>query len=323
MISHARFFQRLHNQLQEEARNLTVCAEEKHPTGTTQKEDNDPLVVALIRVAENWVLRFKSTNSIKDREDLNGAYTVNGVSSDVLRGRNSARSNDCGKGPRRHCAKASWRVKKADGGGKDRVVHLTPRTAIVQKTIQQPRDFATCSMGSGALATATKTPFLRRHFFYDLVEAFRDFQTKSLPPNGCSASDSGAENYVDGESRCYADDPLVEASVADGGEAHVVDESLAHDAQGEGDSVSGCVGTGSCGSSLSDLSSVSVRTLCEFGTVGQRNAWTQTVAKVGVQKMARTLCVKRTRTIPHPIKLGVGAYASSFLARCSPEFFFW
>lgn len=139
--------------------------------------------------------------------------------------------------------------------------------------------FTAWSVDSGSLAKLTASPFLRRELFYNLVEAFRDYQTKSRPANEAPVENSDPKSCPDGT--------LVKTLVTDGTPVRGIGESLTHDSRDtQNDVVFRTHARGECGgASMSDLSSVSVCTLGELGSMERRNASTQTVPKVDLTSL--------------------------------------
>lgn len=271
---HPCFIQHQHQELQEEAQHLTVCADEENTAGAS-KGDDDPLVVVLLDAAERWVSRLKS--NVDDRE--NEIDEANKVS---LASRGN--SDNSGESRGRHRRNIGRLGRTVHDRMSNRSSSETPKTKMEQ-TIRRGvthewGGFAEWPVNSGPLAKLTASPFLRRELFYNLVEAFRGYQTKSRPAN-----DATVANKPDRDPRRCLDDTLVKTLGTDGTPVRGTGESLVHDSRKNRTNVA--VRTharGKCGgASMSDLSSVSVCTLGELSSMERRNSSTQTVAKVDVK----------------------------------------
>lgn len=167
-----------------------------------------------------------------------------------------------------------------------------------------PHEITRGTSEGGPLLLAAATPTQRRDLFYHLVDAFRDFQTRTSRRNKASVhgnADAGSaaahDDQEDAQMRVNSNDQVLScmpgsaavAKVADAGERSG-DGTLPQISVGRpcakaistgskyvgGNDGGGCVG----GASASDLSSASVRTLRDFGPAEHRSASTQTVAKV-------------------------------------------
>lgn len=268
------FIQHLHQELQGEAQHLTVCTDKENAARDASKGDDDPLVVVLLDATQKWVSLSKS--NVEDREgeieEENKASLVSRMDSD-----------NSGKGLGR---------QRRNVGGSGRIVHdrvsnrnspETPKAEMeqtIRRGLTHERVGSTAwPVDSGPLAKLIASPLLCRELFYNLVEAFRDYQTKSRPANEATVENSDTKNCPDGT--------LVKTSVTDGTSVRGIGESLTHVSRDtQNDAAFHTHVREECSrASMSDLSSVSVCTLGELGSLERRNASTQTVLKVDVNSV--------------------------------------
>lgn len=152
-----------------------------------------------------------------------------------------------------------------------------------QELAQGIRASALTCGGVGPLAKATATALHRRELFYDLVDAFRGYQARVQDAAGGVGMADEAQR-VDGEVTKGADDAREAGYVADSacggcGQLPSITEPGGRLCGTSGGGI-GDGGAGGIAASGSDLSSMSIRTLCDFGAPEHRSASTQTVAKV-------------------------------------------
>lgn len=294
--------QRLHAELQEEARHLTARVEESKAAGAASRmpgsgddADRDPIVSCLVGAAEAWMAlsrmtrpgererhdgaegdasylaRLPGTAPLHCDGDKDGGSSNSGRRGSLLSGRSDRRSTsgrDTGSSKRGRAVSA----RKAQTPGRG---ERGPRGLMLeqsQTSLQQSSSAGWVGNGGGTLEAATNTPARRRELFYHLVDAFREYQTRRRSQQ--SAVGIGG---ADGEQRLVGGGERVEGS------ASVTGSTVAAGAEGGGGElppISASCGGGGATASASDFS-VSVRTLCDLGPPDCRDVSTQTVAKVG------------------------------------------
>lgn len=306
--------QRLHAELQEETKSLTVRVEESRAEDAARRSgggDGDPIASCLLEAAEAWVATSKTTRpGDGDPEEVDGGGRVDGsgvlLLSASVGGQCSSRRSRYGDGNKHDHDIDNGRRGSLRSRGKKNGLR-TPgsssgRGARSQRgrPLQQDQDNLLSSSpsavghrGGGALAAAAKTPLRRRELFYHLVEAFRDYQSRERRQHTTKAVDDDAdadgEGPVGGEGLGGGSVPRMGLSTA---------AAAAAGAEGGG-GTGGSTGDQlppinvSCGGGDGDPSpgfgevsssasiSMSVRTLCDFGPPEYRSVSTQTMAKVG------------------------------------------
>lgn len=284
--------QRLHAELQEKATSLTARIEEARAadaaartTGRGSGCDRDPIVACLLSAAESWMV-LPRTISLGE-EEMQGGGGGGSNSASLLLTLPASAGGQCdassvrrgslqsGRRNRRKTPGASSSGSKrgrATGGRIDTASGRGGTTMEDQDQLgpQQVSSIGGERSGRGTLAAAAKTPLRRRELFYHLVDAFREYQTRgtNYPRKAVSGGPGvDGEESVNRQERTEGDD--------EGSELPPIGVSSGGGGGGDGSG-------GDCaGAPASDVFSVSVRTLCDFGPPECRNASTQTVAKVG------------------------------------------
>lgn len=280
-------------------------AEEAKAANVRRRASEDPLVTSLLEAAEKWMTRPKPS-VMAEQEGAAAALNEEGSGglaasdSDTARSgptRNSRTAKSRNRNRRKSKAGRSARRNTGDNSG-DRDLPKQKRRPGAQGGRPEGQDESqgatTMVHESGALAAATTTPDQRRELFYALVDAFRDHQARARHTGVCST----AADINNGVRNTAGDGEVPQAGGAAESAGGIEASRLAGSGSGGGvDELIHPIGTsgGSGGlpiaatrrdkfrggeASASDLSSVSVRTLCDFGAPERRVASTQTIAKV-------------------------------------------
>lgn len=301
--------QRLHAELQEEARSLTARIEESKAAYAADRiqggdGDRNPIVACLLSAAEAWMSlspgegeRYDGAeggdscftgpagsaprlcDGEKDGDNSNseprGSLRSGRSSGRNTPGRGSSSSSSCKRGK----AGAAAATRNAPTPGRGERAQRGLSSEQCQPRSQQPSSSGRAGSDGGKLEAATDTPVRRRALFYHLVDAFREYQARG--GNQQTAKGAGGAGADDGQR-------LVGGEARAGGSVSVAGSTAAAGAEGAGGGgvggelppIGASCGGGGGTASASDFS-VSVRTLCDLGPPDCRDASTQTVAKVG------------------------------------------
>eukprot|EP00752_Nemacystus_decipiens_P004512 g4120.t1 len=289
--------QRLHAELQQEAKTLAARIEESRAADAAVKtarsgaggDDGDPVVSCLLNAAEAWVVRSRAAAHGEQKAPGRGGGSGSSSSASLLLAlpasaagqldtgggkRGSLPSGRSGRKARGSSSRSSSDSTRGKAAG-ERVGTASGRRGTTAPEEQDhpsdPQQAATSvggeGSGGGTLAAATTTLPRRRELFYHLVDAFRDYQTRGgTQQSSTTVSGGGAGVDEEGLANC---EKQAEGNGGGGGLPPI------------GGSCGGGGGSGDdfAGASASDNFSVSVRTLCDFGPLERRNASTQTIAK--------------------------------------------
>lgn len=261
------FIQRMHAELQEEAMDLTARVEEMGAVNARhQKATTDPLTDYLLESATAWMSRLKLKPAAEKGEADTGSF----VPTDPVGSEWKSTSNNRSKRFMSHrVVKAGTLEKAGRYFGGLRTIHGLAYESQLELGQQELSAVTHLGSEAGALAEATGTPLCRRQLFYHLVDAFREYQARARQADsemaGGKKSVHGAGSAAEGEGDENELPPEFDAPA----------EKMS--STGRGGIDEGFYG----GASASDISSVSVRTLRDFGAPELRSVSTQTVAKVG------------------------------------------
>lgn len=284
----------LHKELREEARKATVRANEAEraagEVGCRGHSRDDPLAIRLLETAEKWMAATGPLAPAKFEEEATTTTMDNHA-------RFGGLESNCGRSPPGGSPSGGTRSRRRRGSstqGNGGDAHAKMQAGDQGREHGQRREQHTTARGSGPLAAAAATPARQRELFYALVDALRDYQAENRR-NGVVAVDGnvqqnreqpfgghgscgagagdgrGAGRSNDGVDCSGAELPSIPAKVSS--TAAMVPITVGNGGRGR---TAGYCG----GGSTSDMSSVSVRTLYDFGTPQVCNASTQTIAKV-------------------------------------------
>eukprot|EP00903_Cladosiphon_okamuranus_P009818 g9331.t1 len=286
--------QRLHSELQEEARKLTKRIDESRAADATARtagdsgsgsDESDPVVSCLLNAAETWVMQSQTTRipGGEETQDRGGGGS-NSASLLLALPASAGGPRDTNSSGGRGSLQSDRRNRRKTPGSRDSSRSKRAKAAGEQDEPgpQQAPFVGGEEIGGGdTLAAATKTPLRRRELFYHLVDAFREYQTRGTDRSSTAESGGAGVDEVGLANRKNRDEggggggrgsglPPIRVSSGDGG------------------------GGGDCaGASASDNFSVSVRTLRDFGPPECRNASTQTVAKHFPERFASVRPARR------------------------------
>lgn len=302
----------MHVELKEEARNTTAQAEEAKAANARRRASEDPLVTSLLEAAEKW-MTLPKPSAMAEQEEAAAATALNKEGSGGLAASDSAAARGGLTGNSRTAKSRNRNRRKSKTGRSarrntgetsgDRDLPKQKRRSGAQGGRPEGRDesqgASTTVHESGVLAAATATPHQRRELFYALVDAFRDHQARARQTGACSTTadtNNGVKNTAgDGDfpqagGAAEGAGGIAASCLAGSGSGGGVDELIRPivTSRGSGGLPTAAArdkfrsGGGNVGgeASASDLSSVSVRTLCDFGAPERRVASTQTIAKV-------------------------------------------